>query len=222
MPGQSWPAAYASFLGMWLVMMVAMMLPSFAPVLWRYRRAVCATTEAHGTTEHQGRLTALAAAGYFVVLGAVGMVAYPSGSAVAAIEMQYPGLAPMVPVAAGVIVLMAGMLQFTAWKARHLACCRGLARCREHAAHRDDRTVSAGSAWRYGLNLGLHCSCCCGGATAILLVAGVMDLRTMAVVMAGVTLERLSPAAERVARAIGFIVLGVGLVLIVRASKLLL
>src|SRR5687768_16430294 len=29
MPGQTWPGAAASFLGMWVVMMVAMMLPSF-------------------------------------------------------------------------------------------------------------------------------------------------------------------------------------------------
>ena len=40
MPGQTWPGAAASFLGMWVVMMVAMMLPSSVPMLWRYRRAV--------------------------------------------------------------------------------------------------------------------------------------------------------------------------------------
>ena len=28
MPGQTWPGVAASFLGMWVVMMVAMMLPS--------------------------------------------------------------------------------------------------------------------------------------------------------------------------------------------------
>ena len=33
MPGQSWPGAAASFLGMWIVMMIAMMLPSIAPTL---------------------------------------------------------------------------------------------------------------------------------------------------------------------------------------------
>src|SRR6266850_4194636 len=39
MPGQTWPGA-AAFLGMWVVMMVAMMLPSLVPMLWRYRQAV--------------------------------------------------------------------------------------------------------------------------------------------------------------------------------------
>ena len=40
MPGQTWTGAAVSFLGMWVVMMVAMMLPSLAPMLWRYRQAV--------------------------------------------------------------------------------------------------------------------------------------------------------------------------------------
>ena len=41
--GWTWPGAAASFLGMWVVMMVAMMLPSLVPMLWRYRQAVPAS-----------------------------------------------------------------------------------------------------------------------------------------------------------------------------------
>src|SRR4029453_7254797 len=40
MPGQTWPGVAATFLGMWVVMMVAMMLPSLVPMLQRYRQAV--------------------------------------------------------------------------------------------------------------------------------------------------------------------------------------
>ena len=47
MPGQTWAGAAASFLGMWIVMMTAMMLPSLVPMLSRYRRAVVTTNEAH-------------------------------------------------------------------------------------------------------------------------------------------------------------------------------
>jgi predicted metal-binding membrane protein len=43
MPGQTWPGAAAWFLCMWVVMMVAMMLPSLVPMLWRYRQAVGST-----------------------------------------------------------------------------------------------------------------------------------------------------------------------------------
>jgi predicted metal-binding membrane protein len=54
----------------------------------------------------------------------------------------------------------------------------------------------------------------------ILLVLGVMDLRAMAVVTAAITAERLAPAGERVARAIGAVVVGAGLFLIARAAGL--
>jgi predicted metal-binding membrane protein len=40
LPGHTWLGAAASFMGMWVVMMVAMMLPSFVPTLSRYRQSV--------------------------------------------------------------------------------------------------------------------------------------------------------------------------------------
>jgi predicted metal-binding membrane protein len=47
-----------------------------------------------------------------------------------------------------------------------------------------------------------------------------MDLRAMAIVTAAITVERLAPAGERIARAIGAVVVVAGLVLIVRAAGL--
>jgi hydrogenase/urease accessory protein HupE len=44
-----------------------------------------------------------------------------------------------------------------------------------------------------------------------------MDLRVMAVVTAAITLERLAPAGERVARVVGVGITGTGLVLVARA-----
>jgi predicted metal-binding membrane protein len=55
---------------------------------------------------------------------------------------------------------------------------------------------------------------------AILLVIGVMDLRAMAVVASAITVERLAPAAERVARAMGAVIIGTGVFLIARAAGL--
>jgi predicted metal-binding membrane protein len=153
-------------------------------------------------------------AGYFLVWTVVGMAAFPLGVALATVEMRQPTLARAVPIAAGGVVLIAGALQFTAWKARHLACCR-------QAPGRGRRLPSdAGTAWRHGLRRGLHCSYCCAGLMAILLVIGVMDFRAMAVVAAAITVERLAPAGERVARAIGAVVVGAGLFLIGRAAGL--
>jgi predicted metal-binding membrane protein len=76
------------------------------------------------------------------------------------------------------------------------------------------------TAWRHGLRLGLHCIHCCAGLMVILLVLGVMDLRAMAVVGAAITIERLAPAGERVARVIGVVFVGAGLLLLARAAGL--
>jgi predicted metal-binding membrane protein len=209
MPGQTWSRAAASFLGMWIVMMVAMMLPSLAPALWRYYQAVGAS----GRTS-PGRLTALVAVGYFLVWAVFGMAAFPVGVALAAAEMRLPALARVVPLATGVVVLVAGALQFTAWKGHQLACCRD--------PHRPGRApaADAGSAWRYGLRRGLHCAWCCAGLTAALLAVGVMDLAAMTAVTAAITAERLAPGGRRVARGIGAAAGAAGLVLMARAVGL--
>jgi predicted metal-binding membrane protein len=213
MPGQTWPSAAALFLGMWVVMMVAMMLPSLVPMLRRYRQAVGRTGETR-----PGRLTALVGVGYFFVWTVLGMAAFPLGVALAAAEMQQPALARAVPIAVGVVVLMAGSFQLTAWKARYLAYCR------EAPGRGCTVPDDAGAAWRHGLGHGLrhglHCSHCCAGLMAILLGLGVMDLRAMAIVAAAITVERLAPAGERVARAIGAVAVGAGLFLIARAAGL--
>jgi predicted metal-binding membrane protein len=207
MPDQTWADAAALFLGMWVVMMTAMMLPSLAPVLWRYRQGVGSAGNAR-----IGRLTAVVGLGYFSVWIAFGMAAFPIGVALATVELQQPELARAVPFAVGAVVLIAGAFQFTPWKLRHLACCREVPGCGGPLA------PDAATALRQGLRLGFHCSYCCAGLTAILLVIGVMDLRAMAVVASAITLERLAPAGDRVARIIGVVVVVAGLLLIGRAA----
>ena len=208
MPGQTWGGAAASFLGMWVVMMVAMMLPSLMPILLRFRQAVC-----RACTTRLGRLTTLVGVGYFLVWTAFGIGAFSIGITLAAVEMQHAAVARAVPIAVGVVVLIAGALQFTAWKAYHLRCCR------DALGRGSSLQADAGTAWQCGLRLGLHCSYCCGGLMTILLAIGIMDLRAMAVVTAAITVERLAPAGERVARAIGAVIVAGGLLLIARAAE---
>ena len=207
MPGQTWLGAAASFVGMWIVMMVAMMLPSLTPLLCRYREAMA---KAGGS--HLGWLTALVGVGYFAVWAVFGMIVFPSGVALAAVVMREPALARAVPILIGAVVLVAGVHQYTGWKARHLAFCREAAgRCLTLRA-------DAGTAWRHGVRLGVHCSHSCAGLTAVVLGLGVMDLRVMAVVAAAITAEHLAPAGVRVARAIGAVGVAAGLFLIALAA----
>ena len=207
MPGQSWPGAAAGFLGMWTAMMVAMMLPSFWPVLARCRR-----TAASAGTMRCAAQTMLVSGGYFLVWTLFGLASYPLGIALMAIDMRSPALAHAIPMAVGAVVLVAGALQFTAWKARQLACCRQLTDC-NCALQADGK-----AAWRHGLRLGLRCCSCCSGLTATLFAVGLMDLRAMTGVTAAITFERLAPARVPAARFIGIAMLAAGLFLIAGAA----
>ncbi|HEV2269905.1 MAG TPA: DUF2182 domain-containing protein [Steroidobacteraceae bacterium] len=211
MCGQSWIGAAASFLGMWTVMMMAMMLPSLAPKLWRYRQGVAGAGGLASVL-----LTIFVMGGYLLVWTLVGVAIYPLGAAAMAVTMRYPLLARAVPLATGLVVFTAGALQLTRWKAHHLACCRNDG-CSALACGRSP-AASRIAAWRQGLRLGLHCSQSCAGLTAAFLVAGIMDWPVMLAVTAAINLERLAPAGERCARLVGAVVIGAGLVVIVRAA----
>jgi len=195
----------SSFVGMWAVMMAAMMLPSLVPMLRRYR-------EAAGGADARwlGARTVLVGVGYFFVWTVIGMAVFPVGVGVGVAEMLHPGLSRAVPVAVGLLVVLVGAVQLTAWKARVLACCRA------------DQPIGAlptgvTGAWRHGLRLGVACARGCVGLMVLLVVLGVMDLRVMAVVSVGVTAERIAAAGDRVARGIGWVVIGAGAVLVARS-----
>jgi hypothetical protein len=185
MPGQTWAVAAASFLGMWVVMMVAMMLPSLVPMLLPYREAVAGTGEAR-----LGWLTALVGVGYFLGLDRVRNGRFCAGRRAGGDRDAAAGVgarrtdrgrcgrpdrwrAPVQRVEGASPCLLPGGT-----------------RARPHVP------ADAGTGWRYGLRLGLHCSQCCAGLIAILLVIGVMDLRALVVVAAAITAERLAPTGD--------------------------
>jgi predicted metal-binding membrane protein len=191
MCGQSWAGAAASFTGMWAVMMVAMMLPALLPRLQHLLPAQAA----------------LAGAGYFSMWAVLGVAVFALGAAATQALLQMNTVARAVPALAGLVLVLAGGLQFTAWKARHLACCRQLMQS----------PADTGLAWRHGLRLGQHCVCACAGLTTVLLVMGVMDLRAMALVTAAITAERLAQDSERVSRLVGSATIAAGLLATARA-----
>ena len=160
-------------------MMVAMMLPSFAPTLWHYRR------HARGALHH----TILFALGYAAVWSTLGLLmsALPATS-----------LAPWL---AGTIVIFAGIIQCSPWKARQLH------RCHHSCVTALPSPKNPMTALHDGFRLGVHCTSSCAAPMAILFVAGVMDVRMMLVITAAVTAERLAPGGVRIARLTGAIAL---------------
>jgi predicted metal-binding membrane protein len=176
-------------------------------MLWRYRTVVAGASG--------GRLEALTVRvgiGYFGAWTLFGAIVFGAGCALSTLVMQWPLLAAIVPVAIGVIVVIAGAFQFSTWKTRHLECCRGSSkRC-------DTFTSDTRTAWRHGVRLGVHCIHCCFGLTVTLLVIGVMDLHAMAAVTAAISIERLVPGGARAARVVGIVMMAAGAFLLVRAA----
>jgi predicted metal-binding membrane protein len=206
MYGQSLFNATVSFLAMWDVMMLAMMIPCLVPMLLRYRKAVQETS-----AQRLGWLTALVGLGYFLVWTIVGLAVFPLGVWLNAVLMQYRELSLIVPLAVGIVVLAVSLLQLTDWKLHQLACCRELPFRGQTVP--DD----ASTAWKHGLHLGIQCSRCSAGLMSILLVIGMMNLFGMAIVTLAITFERLAPASKWVTVTIGAIGIGAGFFLIAQA-----
>jgi predicted metal-binding membrane protein len=207
MPGQGRLDAAACFVVMWIVMMVAMMLPALFPALTSYRREV-------RETRALGGLTTLAAVGYFSLWGVLGAGVYLIGMIVTAAEMRSTARAGRAPVATAVVVLLAGALQFTRWKARQLE------RCREGLACAGRASPDWWKTYRQGVHFGVHCAFCCLGFMLVLVSTGVMELTTTTVLGMAITAERLAPRPRVASRGMGAVLLGAGVLLLARTAGL--
>ena len=182
-----------------VAMMLAMMLPSLAPAVWRYHRHLCATRApraAHRTT--------LFAAAYLSVWAAVGLALFacatelsPAGPS----SLTGPLFAPW---AAAIIVLGAGALQCSRGKVKQLL------RCRRACASEAPAPKRVITALRDGCVLGMHCGLNCAAPMAVLLAAGLMNARMMLVITAAITAERVAPADARIARLTGMVIVVAG------------
>lgn len=206
--GQSWFETAACFLGMWLVMTVAMMLPSLAPALWRYRNAAF-----EAGANRPGGFAALVGTCYFAAWTGFGLLVFLTGAALAQAAMLWPALGHLGPIAGGFLVLIAGLSQFSRWKAQLLASCRSAS---PQALHERPAPLPA---LRAGLMLGLRCCASCIGPMAVLIAGGVMDLPLMIGVTIAVTAERLLPAKARIAEATGMVMAAAGILLLAQAFQ---
>jgi predicted metal-binding membrane protein len=205
MPGQSWPMAAAMFLLMWLTMMVAMMLPSALPMLWKFRRSL-------NETGNVGAPMMLVASGYFFVWLACGAVVYAVGVPFALAAMRWERLSRIVPILSGAALVLAGLFQFTKWKME------GLGRCRNSLCGADGencRTLNVG--WRYGLQQGASCCICCVAPMVALLVLGSMNLLVMALIAVVIAMEKLMPNPKLFVRLFGVIAVVAGIAMTSRA-----
>jgi predicted metal-binding membrane protein len=171
------------YVGIWVTMTAAMMLPSAAPAAQRVARLAGPTL--------------LFAAGYLAVWTAFGLLAYAIFRLVTSFDTGWAGWSENGPYLAGGVIVAAGLYELTPLK-RHC-----LDRCRTPRPDTD--------ALRSGLRYGLDCVGCSGGLMVALFALGVMSLFWMAVVAAVIFAEKVLPQGVRLSRvfAVALIALGI-------------
>jgi len=179
MGGPTMGRSMGGFLAVWTLMMVAMMLPSVAPLVDIY---------AHGLrrSARGPRLFARAiglVAGYLAVWAVFGLAAFAFGCGAERVVRNAPAAAPWV--AAGLLALVA-LYQLTPIKNRCLTHCRSPLGFLLRLGHLRGPLRDV----RVGLSHGSYCVGCCWGLMVALLVLGVMDIAWMAVLAAVVLLEK--------------------------------
>ena len=166
------------FMGMWLTMMVAMMFPTIAPMVLAHRAVV--------RRRGEGGLPTLAfVAGYLLIWTAIGLLPLAGFLGFRNLTAGVDDSLPL-RVAAGAVLVAAGLYQFTPWKRICLNHCRSpLGFVMSH----DFGTGSPGAV-RAGMAHGAFCLGCCWALMAVLVVVGLMNLVWMAVIALVFFLEK--------------------------------
>ncbi len=200
-PAMGWPADRLLLtLSMWWVMMVAMMLPSAAPMMLLYAR-----TATHGQASARPD-TANFLAGYLIAWGAFSLLATVLQLLLETVDM----LAPMLMasqsrwLSAGILI-SAGLYQISPLKDVCLRHCRSPALFLSQ--HYRPGQVGA---LRMGLLHGTYCVGCCWLLMALLFVGGVMNLAWIALLTLMVAAEKLLPFGRLVALAGGLVCMAWG------------
>jgi predicted metal-binding membrane protein len=173
------------YLGIWVTMTAAMMLPSAAPAAGHVARLARRVP------------TVLFVAGYLAVWTGYGLAAYGLYRLVTSFDTGWLAWDDRGPYVAGAVIVAAGIYELTPVKRRSLRRCRG-------ARH-------PGSALRSGLAHGVDCVGCSGGLMVVLFVLGVMSLFWMALVAVAVFAEKVLPHGSRVATALAAALVALGI-----------
>ena len=202
-----WGPGHAFFVFvMWWVMMVAMMLPSAAPMVLLFS----ALKRSRGESEALPYQSPAFVAGYLAVWGAFSLAAVGVQWQLERLDILSPDMRLMsTPAAAGLLVA-AGLYQLTPIKR---AC---LSQCRSPAAllARYWRPGALG-AFRMGVQHGRFCLGCCWFLMLLLFVGGIMNVWWIAGLALYVAVEKLGPAGGRLSLITGAALAASGVLLAV-------
>jgi predicted metal-binding membrane protein len=192
------------FVGIWVTMMAAMMLPSVAPMVLLFDRV--SAEKARRDLPYVP--TWIFAASYFAVWTVYGLAAYGLYRGVRALDLGFLNWDRGGPYVAGALIGLAGLYELTPLKEVCLRHCRSPM----HFVLSGWREGVSG-AWRMGAEHGVYCVGCCWGLMVVLFALGVMSLFWMAVVAALIFAQKVLPYGDRLSRvfAVAFVAFGIWL-----------
>jgi predicted metal-binding membrane protein len=203
MPGMAMPSAWTAsyfflMLAMWAVMMIAMMLPSAAPMILLF-----ATIERRRRQESPFVATFVFAAAYIVVWIGFSLTATLLQWQLDRLALLSPMMATTSKLIGGGIFLAAGLYQFTPLKQ---ACLRNCQSPLEFIS----RYWEMGP-FGIGIRHGLYCVGCCWMLMLLLFVGGIMNLIWVALIAAVILLEKLLPPGKWLSYGLGVLLAAWGL-----------
>jgi predicted metal-binding membrane protein len=185
---QPWTATeFGLRLAMWAAMMVAMMVPTAAPMTLLYAAVARKAAAQHNPLAP----TFVFVAGYIAMWTIFSLVATIAQHALDQAALLSPMMSSNSAVFGAALLIAAGVYQFTPLKNACLRNCRAPA----HFLSRYWRTGNLG-AFRMGLTLGAYCVGCCWILMGLLFVGGVMNLLWIAATAIFVLLEKTSPFGD--------------------------
>ena len=189
------------YVGIWVTMMAAMMLPAAAPMVLLFAKVSDAR-------RGQGAFvpTWIFVAGYVAVWTAYGLAAYGVYRLIVAAGTDYLAWDRAGPYVAGGALVAAGLYELTPLKDVCLRHCRSPI----HFVLGGWRHGRAGAFWM-GVEHGGFCVGCCWGLMLALFALGVMSLFWMAVVAAGIFLQKIVPRGELLTRVFAVALVGLGI-----------
>lgn len=197
-------AAAALTLAMWCAMVLAMMLPTAAPMIMTYAD-LAETAAAKGEPVVSPLVLA---AGYILVwLGAAGLLTLLQILLARAGELN--GSAVANPYVAGAMFLVAGLYQFSALKHACLSQCQHPFRF--FFGH---WTAEPFGVFGIGIHLGFYCLGCCWAMMLLMFAVGTMNVVWMAILGVVMAIEKLGTTA-RFSRMAGVAFVAIGLFIIV-------
>jgi predicted metal-binding membrane protein len=191
-----------AFLGVWALMMSAMMLPSIALVASLYARTM---------RDHRSRRLALLTLGYLIAWTAVGLVAFGLAAGGDRLAQHTPGWAQAAAVGS---CLACGIYQMTSLKDRCLQKCRSpLGHLLHYSSFRGPLADV-----RVGLHHGAWCVACCWALMLLLITCGVMSVVAMLVLAAVIIFEKVLLPGRWFSIAVGVVAFVFGIAIWIHPS----